>query len=96
MKTVKETIIDHFREDHLRLLGGASLSAGDIPPSEFLSIGEVQLHPSGTDVNGLDFTASFQIGRMKVFYFGTITDDRRIENEAIAGRNADGTMPRIS
>ena len=95
MKSVKETIVDHFREDHKRLLGGAALSTGNIHPNDILQVGDVQLNPSGTD-KGLDFTASFQIGRMKVFYFGTITDDWRIENEAIAGRNADGTTPRIS
>ncbi len=94
MKSVKETIVSHFIEEHKRLLGGAALSPGQVHPNEISQVGDINLNPSGSNGDGLDFTASFQVGRTKVFYFGTITDDSRIVNEGVAGRNADGSLPK--
>jgi hypothetical protein len=91
LNPTKTTIINHFLEEHGRLLGGASLSPGRVHPADIVPIGEVTLRP-GTDQNSQDFTARFQVGSVSVFYFGTITDNGRFTNEAVTGRRADGTM----
>ncbi len=93
MKTIKEKIVNHFVNNHKKLLGGASFPSGNVHPADIIPVGDIRLQQNPSNGQSLDFTANFQIGRMTVFYFGTIKGDWSIENEAIAGRNSDGTLP---
>ena len=92
MDKIQVSIVDHFRENHQRLLSGASMSSANVHPSDIVPIGEVRIAPSGD--NDLEFTANFKVGPSTVSYFGTIDYNLKIVDEAISRRNSDGTLKR--
>ena len=92
MDKIQVSIVDHFRENHQRLLGSTLLTSGNVHPSDIVPIGEVRIAPSGD--NDLEFTANFKVGPSTVSYFGTIDYNLRIVDEAISSRNSDGSLKR--
>jgi hypothetical protein len=87
---IQLAVVNHFKENHKRLLGGYSLSAGNFHPNDIITVGEVGIAPSGD--NDMEFTANFKVGPSTVSYFGTIDYRLKIVDEAVSGRNSDGTL----
>ncbi|MEJ0056735.1 MAG: hypothetical protein WDN75_14400 [Bacteroidota bacterium] len=90
MDKIQVSIVEHFKENHERLLRGASMTTGNVQPGDIVTMGEVKIAPSGD--NDLEFTASFKVGPTTVSYFGTIDYNLKIVDEAVSRRNSDGTL----